>query len=137
ASTAYNFLNVFRSFTLDSTKCTLSENTVHCLEFGREDFARIAFAVLSSRLTYWLWHVVGDGFHVGGWFIQHLPFGRSSFNADQTAALERLGVQLWEALQAHRIVSVNKGRQTIAFRPLACEKERDAIDEVLIDATRL
>jgi hypothetical protein len=137
ASTAYNFLNVFRSFTLDSTKYPLSENTVHCLEFGREDYARIAFAILSSRLTYWLWHVEGDGFHVGGQFIQHLPFGRDSFNPDQAAALEQLGAQLWDRLQAHRIVSVNKGRQTVAFRPLACEKERDAIDEILIEAAKL
>jgi hypothetical protein len=137
ASTAYNFLNVFRSFTLDSAKYPLSENTVHCLEFGREDYARIAFAILSSRLTYWLWHVEGDGFHVGRWFIQHLPFGRGTFTADQAAALERLGAQLWESLQDHRIVSINKGRQTVAFRPLACEKERDAIDQILIDAALL
>jgi hypothetical protein len=137
ASTAYNFLNVFRSLTPDGTGHPLSENTVHRLEFGREDYARIAFAVLSSRLTYWLWHVEGDGFHVGGWFIRHLPFGRGSFTGDQAAALAALGARLWEALQAHRVISVNKGRQTVAFRPLACEKERDAIDDVLIEAARI
>ena len=32
ASTAYNFLNVFRSLTLESRNYPLSENTVHCLE---------------------------------------------------------------------------------------------------------
>jgi hypothetical protein len=137
ASTAYNFLNVFRSITLDSTKFPLSENTVHCLEFGREDYARTVFSVLSSRLTYWLWHVKGDGFHVGGWFIQHLPFGPASFTPEQARALECLGGQLWQTLQAQRIVSVNKGRQTVAYRPLACERERDAIDEILIDAAKL
>jgi hypothetical protein len=44
---------------------------------------------------------------------------------------------LWSALQGHRIVSINKGKQTVAFRPLACEGERDAIDDVLIAAARL
>ena len=31
----------------------------------------------------------------------------------------------------------NKGKQTVAYRPLACERERDAIDEVLIDVAKL
>jgi hypothetical protein len=44
---------------------------------------------------------------------------------------------LWAALQSHRIVSVNKGKQTVAYRPLACERERDAIDEILIDTAKL
>jgi hypothetical protein len=138
ASTAYNFLNVFRSLTLDpDCPYPLSENTVHCLEFAREEYAALAFAVLSSRLTYWLWHVQGDGFHVGAWFLQHVPFGRTSFTPEQAAALREYGRCLWEAVQAHRIVSVNKGRQTVAYRPLACEKERDAIDAVLTDAAKL
>lgn len=134
ASTAYNFLNVFRSITIDSRKYPLSENTVHCVEFAREEYAQIAFAVLSSRLTYWLWHVRGDGFHVGAWFIQNLPFGPNSFTPEQTRALQDGGRQMWESLQAQRIVSVNKGKQTVAYRPLACERERDVIDEVLLDA---
>lgn len=137
ASTAYNFLNVFRSITLDSDKYPLSENTVHCLEFAGDEGAELAFAVLSSRLTYWLWHVEGDGFHVGGWFLRQLPFGRDSFTPDQAAALRACGRQMWEALQAHRIVSVNKGKQTVAYRPLALEGLRDAIDGVLIDAAKL
>jgi hypothetical protein len=137
ASTAYNFLNVFRSIKLESRKYPLSENTVHYLEFVREEDAELAFAILSSRLTYWLWQVEGDGFHVGSWFIQQLPFGRSSFTSDQAQALQAAGRQLWLALQYHRIVSVNKGRQTVAYRPLACERERDAIDNVLIDAANL
>jgi hypothetical protein len=80
---------------------------------------------------------VGDGFHVGGWFIQHLPFDRSSFTPHQLTALQVLGGRLWDVVQAHRVVSLNKGRQTIAYRPLACEAERDAIDDILIHAARL
>lgn len=136
ASTAYNFLNVFRAIAVDD-KYPLSENTVHCLEFSSEEDARIAFAILSSRLTYWLWHVQCDGFHVGAWFIQHLPFGRKSFTPDQAQAIQDCGRRFWEALQAHRIVSVNKGKQTVAYRPLALEQERDAIDELLIEAAKL
>jgi hypothetical protein len=65
ASTAYNFLNVFRWLSIDSeSQYPLTENTVLCLEFAQNKFAEIAFAILSSRLIYWLWYVQGDGFHV-------------------------------------------------------------------------
>ena len=138
ASTAYNFLNVFRSLTVEPDRgYPLSENTVHSLEFAHEETADLAFAVLSSRLTFWLWHVQGDGFHVAAWFIHNLPFGRSSFTAEQARALHKAAWALWTALQSHRIVSVNRGKQTIAYRPLACDDERDAIDDILLDAACL
>ncbi len=138
ASTAYNFLNVFRSFTLDSGAAyPLSENTVHCMEFHQEELAELAFGILSSRLTFWLWHVQGDAFHVAASFIQNLPFGKATFNIKQREILCHAARTLWQSLQSHRIVSINRGKQTIAFRPLACEKERNVIDSVLIEAARL
>jgi hypothetical protein len=107
------------------------------LQFSKEETAEVAFAILSSRLTFWLWHVQGDGFHVGASFIQSLPFGRSSFTPEQFCSLAQAGRMLWCELQNHRIVSLNRGKQTIAYRPLACEKERDAIDDILLDVARL
>ena len=138
ASTAYNFLNVFRSITPDpDLPYPLTENPVHCLEFAREETAELAFAILSSSLTFWLWHAEGDGFHVGACFIQGLPFGRSSFAPTKAEILRQAGRTLWHALQPNRIVSVNRGKQTIAYRPLACERERGAIDDVLLEAAQL
>jgi hypothetical protein len=137
ASTAYNFLNVYRGLSEQESGHPFSENSVHCLEFAREDWAQLVFAVLSSRLTYWLWHVQGDGFHVARWFLDSIPFGVSSFTSEQERRLQRLGSELWALLQGHRIVSLNRGKQTTAFRPLACERERDAIDTILLEAAEL
>ena len=50
---------------------------------------------------------------------------------------ERAAPRQHRVLQAQRIVSVNKRKQTVAYRPLASERERDAIDEILIDAAKL
>ncbi|HZR20788.1 MAG TPA: N-6 DNA methylase [Verrucomicrobiae bacterium] len=136
--TAYNFLNVYRGFTLDERSVQpLSESSIHCLEFRREADARAGFAILSSRLVFWLWHVMGDGFHVPGWLFDELPFVRSSFTDAQFEQLAALGATLWTQIQQHRIVSVNGGKQTIAFRPLALNQERDAIDKLLIEAAAL
>src|SRR3990172_5900138 len=71
--TAYNFLNVFRKFPITiGNEYPLSENPIHCLEFISEAEVSTAFAILSSRLVFWLWHVQADGFHVPGWFIRGL-----------------------------------------------------------------
>lgn len=137
ASTAYNFLNVYRDVRNEGGDYPASENSVHCLEFAKEQAAELVFSVLSSRLVYWLWHALGDGFHVARWFVDFIPFGISSFTAEQSETLQRLGRELWAELQKHRIVSVNRGRQTIAFRPLACDRERDEIDAILLEAAAL
>jgi len=132
--TAYNFLNVYRETSLlDGEKnVPLSESHVHCLEFQSERDAEIAFAILSSRLSFWLWHVLGDGFHVGGWLFNEVPFSQQSFDETDCGDLSLLGRRLWEKLQEHRFVSLNGGKQTIGFRPLACNEELDAIDALLI-----
>jgi len=136
--TAYNFLNVYRAFELDDrTPYPLSESSIHCLNFRHEQEAQAAFAILSSRLAFWLWHVMGDGFHVASWLFNELPFARSSFSKPQFEQLAALGAKLWAQVQKHRIVSVNAGKQTIAFRPLALNEERDPIDRILIEAAGL
>ena len=131
--TAYNFLNVFRPASLlpEEQKMTLSESPVHCLEFKSETEARAAFAILSSRLSFWLWHVLGDGFHVAGWLFNEIPFARNSFAASDFESLSLLGDTLWQKLQGHRFTSMNAGRLTVGFRPLACHQERDEIDAIL------
>jgi hypothetical protein len=104
------------------------------LEVHSEEEAQAVFAVLSSRLAFWLWHVLGDGFHVAGWLFDEIPFSRNSFATGQIKQLSALGAALWGELQEHRIISVNGGKQTIAFRSLACNRQRDAIDQLLLEA---
>jgi hypothetical protein len=135
ASTAYNFLNVFRPHerNVPSSLVPMSKNPIMAMEFADEPAAWRAFAILSSRLVFWLWHVRGDGFHVSRRFVEWLPFGDDMFSAPQLADLAATGNRLWSAVQNHQIISLNGGRQTVAYRPLACEQERDAIDAILID----
>jgi len=136
--TAYNFLNVFRSLSASSRPDSLlSESGLHCIECPSGQIAEVAFSVLSSRLAFWLWHVEGDGFHVSRNFIERFPFGSGCFSDAQIDELRQLGADLWRDLQAHQIVSVNKGKTSFAFRPLACEGLRDRIARILIQAAGL
>jgi hypothetical protein len=133
ASTAYNFLNVFRPHRFQRGKRPpLSTNPLTVLEFDSEDKAWIAFGILSSRLTYWWWHVHCDGFHVPAWFVESIPLSDATFTPAQCTQLISGAKQLWQSLQSHIIVSLNGGSQTIAYRPLACEVERDTIDKLVL-----
>lgn len=136
--TAYNFLNVYRQAELvgDEHSTPMSESAVHCLEFRSEDDAAAVFAVLQSRVVFWLWHVWGDGFHVPGWFWDEIPFHRAMFDADSLATLATLGHALWLRLQPQRFTSLNGGKLTIGYRPLHCHEECDAIDVLLLASAR-
>ena len=135
AGTAYNFLNVFRPHRkLPAQVAPWSMSTVLALKFANEDEAARCFALLSSRVSYWLWRVNEDGFHVTQSFLMGLPFNDRIFNETNRAILTRLGSRLWEHVQAQQVISINGGRQTVAYRPNASENIRNRIDALLIDA---
>ncbi len=135
AGTAYNFLNVFRPHRqLPPQRAPWSSSRLIALAFTREAQASRAFAVLSSRVAYWLWHANGDGFHVTRAFVMSLPYHDRLLGESERDALACLGTRLWEDIQSQQIVSINGGRQTVAYRPHACEGIRDEIDTLVLGA---
>ena len=135
AGTAYNFLNVFRPHrSLPAQRAPWSASTVLALRFADEDEAARGFALLCSRVAYWLWRVNEDGFHVARSFLTGLPFNDRIFNETDRATLTSLGSDLWDRVQDHQIVSVNGGRQTVAYRPNVSGDIRDRIDALLLKA---
>jgi len=138
AGTAYNFLNVFREHRRQpSNRVPFSTSHLTAILLRQDHEAWEALAILSSRLVFWWWYVRCDGFHVPRWFIEDIPFDRDLFTPKQRDNLAECGERLWEKLQDHQINSVNRGRLTIAYRPLGCERERNEIDSILIQAAGL
>ena len=135
SSTAYNFLNVFRAHRrLPPLRAPWSSSMVLALDFASEGEAARAFAILGSRVAFWLWHVTGDGFHVTRAFVMSLPFSDRLFSETRKDDLTRLGVHLWDEIQTQQVISVNGGRQTVAYRPHASKHLRDEIDASLLEA---
>ncbi len=131
AGTAYNFLNVFRPHRhLPESSNPWSASALTMLEFADEQMAAVSFALLSSRFSYWLWHVKEDGFHVTRSFVASFPFPPQI----EIGRLSELGIELWDELQDDQVVSVNGGRQTVAYRPHSYGRTRDEIDTVILDA---
>ncbi len=135
SGTAYNFLNIFRTHRhLPPLRAPWSSSTVHALGFASEGEAARAFAILGSRVAFWLWHATGDGFHVTRAFVMSLPFSDRLFSETEKDDLARIGTRLWNEIQTQQVISVNGGRQTVAYRPHASKCLRDEIDALLLAA---
>jgi DNA modification methylase len=136
--TAYNFLNVFfQPPAVLTPSAVLSTNTVHRLRCARTSDAFVTYALLSSRISFWLWHIIGDGFHVSRRFLEELPLGFSLFNKKQLDLLETLGRDLWKEAKTHSVASFNRGRASLAFPASRMPKRQREIDQVIISAAGL
>ena len=132
-ATAYNFLNVFLNpppGVLDAAR-VLSEHPLHMMRFSEREDAAAAFALLSSRLAYWWWHSTQDGFHVTGRFLAGLPFGADALSGASRTALAASGERLWSLMRTAPIISLNRGRSSLAYSPNGFDEERSEIDRIL------
>jgi hypothetical protein len=113
APTAYNFLGVLR----DPYRAVIdghdSQNSFSILHFDSDLYASAAYALLSSRLAFWIWHVIGDGFHVTGSVHRRIPVPTG--DRGHVERLADLGDRLWKAALQSPVVSLNRGRTTVAY----------------------
>ncbi len=125
APTAYNFLGVLRDPYRAATDGHDSQNSFSILHFASEQQASAAYALLSSRLAFWIWHVTGDGFHVTSTVHRRVPV--PSEEAEGLERLADLGDRLWKAALQGPVVSTNRGRTTVAY---PTSSHPDLIDEI-------
>lgn len=135
AATAYNFLSVFLRPSLHSTddENVFSVNPLHAIECTSPEFALQIFALLSSRLAFWWWHVHGDGFHVSKHVIETIPIGGVLDSAEHAEELTRLGALLWREISVRPIVSRNRGKTSLGFSAMTSPL-RGKIDALLVSA---
>lgn len=138
ANTAYNWLPF--ELLVGLPEGAAAHNTSNRYRYWRAespDLSLMAFAVLQSRLAYWMWRVWGDGFHLTDQFVGALPIGPQSFNNDSKLTLAALAKELWSDMLNHGVESVNAGRRTQSFCPHYSEGILDSIDGILIRELRL
>lgn len=134
-ATAYNFLNVFLKPPKGvlQGKQGLSEHPLHAVRCPSRTNALAVFGFLSSHLAYWWWHVHGDGFHVSRRFFAELPFGVADLPIRVMEAMSEHGAALWTAIKEKPIISVNRGRKSLAYTPNGHDDRRRRLDEVLAE----
>lgn len=139
APTAYNWLNVVREPALLTSYGHDASSGYTVLKFASDSHADAAYAVLASRLVFWLWRSQGDGFHVTNAFLRSIPWPEPP--ADQlaldrsgspaTGPLAELGRALWLAASSEPVRSVNRGRTSIAFPGTVDERLISRLDHAL------
>ena len=98
------------------------------------DAASVVYALVSSRLTYWLWRVEGDAFHVTRRFLRELPFDLAGIDQGSMAEIGNLGDELWKAVRRRSITSINKGKRSLAFPAASQPDILDRIDDRVLQA---
>lgn len=114
APTAYNFLGVTRDAAQSARDGHDSTNAVSLLRFDSAQEASAAYALLSSRFAFWLWHVTGDGFHTSGKLPWYVP---APSETDAVERLANLGEELWQLASKSPTVSRNRGGRPCPTRP--------------------
>ncbi|MEI8083939.1 MAG: N-6 DNA methylase [Actinomycetes bacterium] len=132
AGTGYNWLTVLRS--AEVVRSSDSMSPVHALTFISSEHADAAFAVLSSRITYWQWSCTSDAFHITRRFLAEAPWPTDLSDLESLASLGR---ELSFRVLDRPVISVNKGRTTVSFDPESQSELRDAVDVTLGNALGL
>ena len=132
-STAYNWIRVFRTVPEQDAGGEVDIPTsMIAVQCPTADDADFVFACLNSRLTYWLWRVEGDGFHVTRDFVKSLPMHPSNVSKVDLATLQGQSRDLWCEMQRNPVYSVNAGRARTSYYPYAACRNLDVIDSILL-----
>ena len=138
AGTAYNWLNVYRTSTAITASAATPTTSPLCeLTLGTLQEADAVYAVLSSRLLYWLWRVEGDAFHVPSGWLRDVPSIGVLQDPPTLAQLAEIGRSLWNAVVEHPVVSLNGGKTTLSYCPHARPDLLDEVDRILLEAIGL
>lgn len=138
AGTAYNWLNVYRTpSAITGGVATPTTSPLTELTLRTSEEADAVYAVLSSRLLYWLWRVEGDAFHVPSGWLRDVPTTGLLRDPRALPQLAKFGRSLWNAVVEHPVVSRNGGKTTLSYCPHARPDLLDKIDRALLEAIGL
>ena len=86
---------------------------------------------------FWLWTVIGDGFHVTNRLISIAQKCQGSILGNDYTELASLGQEFSKALRHHPTVSVNSGKTITSYNHMPLLGIVKKIDEALVRALRL
>lgn len=93
-----------------------------------------SLACLNSKLAFWLWTVVGDGFHVTNRLLSVFSPGNDSVAYD---TLVTLGQDFSEKIKKYPIISINSGKTIISYDHKQLMGIIEQIDTLLIEALNI
>ena len=137
--TAYNWLCAYDHVPPsadENGKPYISSSTriYHLPDRASRDFC---VAILSNRIAYWFWSVIGDGFHFNASFLLEFRVGKDTFTQLQYAELCRLGKMYSAQIKRHPTISYNAGKKIVNYSHWEALDIVQSIEKIIIDALKL
>ena len=132
-ATAYNWINVFDHIpeSKDKSGNLYVPDSLMKIEFSTEEELYFYIAMISNRITYWLWTVCGDGFHVHKDFILNLPYGKGNYSEFFFKNMVDLGKNYVLKAKSHPCKSYNCGKEIINYDFTRCFDIVEKIENAL------
>ena len=134
-ATAYNWISVFDHIpeSKDENGNLYVPASLIKIGFSTEDDLYFYIAMISNRITYWLWTLYGDGFHVYKDFILNLPYGKDNYSEGFVNNMTDLGKHYVHKAKSFPYKSFNCGKEIINYDFTHCFDIVERIETILID----
>lgn len=91
-------------------------------------------AIICNRITYWLWTVTSDAFHVNCSFLKSIGFNKSLFNEQQYTSLVELGIKYCTTVKCSPTISYNCKKKIVNYNHLTALDIIKKIETIICDA---
>lgn len=137
--TAYNWLCVYDHIppSVDENEMPYMSGTTRIYHLPDRESRDFCIAVLSNRIAYWFWSVIGDGFHFNASFLSDFRIGKSSFTESQYSELCCLGRKYSEQIKKYPTISYNAGKRIVNYSHWEAMDTVQKIEKLIIEALDL
>ena len=131
--TAYNWICAYdhipHSYEADGTEFVSKELKSFCVSTQDEQY--FAIAVLNSKIAFWLWTVIGDGFHITNNLFSTLRICKDMFSEADYRRIIQLGQDISSRLVEYKNVTINSGKTITNYNHLPLLDLISEIDNIL------
>ncbi|MGI6004851.1 MAG: Eco57I restriction-modification methylase domain-containing protein [Christensenellales bacterium] len=137
--TAYNWICAYDHFppSRDENGNLYVSSTCTSFAFKEKDERDFSIALLSNRIAYWYWTVIGDGFHLNASFLSDYHIGKDDFSEAQYRELCTLGREYCAKIKMNPTYSYNAGKEIVNYSHWNVMDIVERIEEIIINALKL
>lgn len=138
-ATAYNWLCVYDHVppSFDEYENLYIPASMKILNFDNEEQKYFFIAMLSNRIAYWYWTVLGDGFHLNTSFLENLYISEKVFNESTKMELAKLGKIYCKELKKYPTKSYNCKKCIVNYNHLPLEHLYSKIELIILDRMKV
>ena len=130
--TSYNWLSVYLTNPYSELQEPSKHTTLDVMYFHKKEDALLIFGLLLSKISYWLWRVEGDGFHLTKNFIMKLPFLCNEFSPKEKDTIINNAIELWNKMREKPITTKNSDVVSVTYCPYNIGNNLDIIDKIIL-----